>query len=132
MVRRAVPVLKWPDAYRQRATSWLLLALCPRGRDAVYFLIGIPDLLNDAKVQVVVRGDPADAAIAVHAQQGAVLGPCVAGRVWSDPRHDAAATGEFRGTHRRFSISVMAEGWPRRRVQFRDGNRHSHWVGRAQ
>ena len=33
--------------------------------------------------------------------------PGVAGRVWSDPRHYAAATGEFGGTHRRFSISVM-------------------------
>ena len=35
-------------------------------------------------------------------------------------------------TDRRFSSSATAEGWPRGRVQFRDGNRHSRSVGRAQ
>jgi hypothetical protein len=61
----------------------------------VYVLIGTPDLLKDTQPQVVVRGDPADAAFAVDAQQRAVLGPGVAGRMWRGNHHAAAATGEF-------------------------------------
>ena len=57
------------------------------------------------------RGDPADTAFAVHAQQSAVPRPFVAGRVHSDRRHRAAATGEFCGIHRRSSIRVLAQRW---------------------
>ena len=35
-------------------------------------------------------------------------------------------------THRRSSIYVLAERWPPRRVEFRDGNRRSRAVRRAQ
>ena len=81
------------------SSDGVYLARCPSRHCAVYFLIGTPDLLNDPQVQVVVRRDPADATFAVDAQQGAVLGPLVAGRVWSYCRQPAAATGDLRGTH---------------------------------
>src|SRR5262245_11750378 len=82
----------------------------PAGRDTVYFLIRAPDLLNDAQAQVVVRSDPADSAFAIDAQQSVVLGPSMAGRVWSNPRR-TTATGEFCETHRRSpSLSSRTHG----------------------
>ena len=104
----------------------------PTGRYAVYFLIGTPDLLNDAQVQVVVRRDPADAAFAVDAQQSAVLGPFVAGRCVE--RSSSSRRRDRRILQYSSSFLHLCHGGRMATASgsVPDGNRHSHSVGRAQ
>ena len=98
------------------SSDGVYLACCPSRHCAVYFLIGTPDLLNDAQVQVVVRRDPADAAFAVDAQQGAVLGPLVAGRcveLLSSTRRRDRRTSRYSSS---FLLLCHRRGSPRRRL----------------